>query len=97
MQERAESLNKWSLGFNEETAVPPKPSLYPGPLCQTTMERYIIEENSWNLEIHDFQQKSINRIEEEAEREVFDLQANVLREHHARHLRSGSFSFDPNL
>ena len=36
-------------------------------------------------------------MEKEAQREVLDLQANMLREQHRTHLTSGSFSFDPHL
>ena len=91
------SLNKWSLGFNDDLAVPPKPPLYPGPLCEITMERFIIKENSWKSMIWDFQQKRINHQEREAQREVADLQAMMLREQHIRHLSSGSFNFDQHL
>ena len=86
-------INKWFLGFNDDLAVPPKPPLYPGPLCKITMESFIIEENSWKSMIWDFQQKRINHQEREAQREVADLQAMMLREQHVMHLSSGSFSF----
>ena len=36
-------------------------------------------------------------MEKGAQREVFDLQANMLCEQHRTHLTSGSFSFDPHL
>ena len=75
----------------------PKPPLYPCLLCEITIERFIIEENSWKSMIWDFQQKRINHQEREAQREVADLQAMMLREQHVMHLSSGSFSFDQHL
>jgi hypothetical protein len=44
-----------------------------------------------------FQQTRQNQMEKEAQRDVFDLQANMLREQHRTHLASGSFSYDPHL
>jgi hypothetical protein len=61
------------------------------------MERFIIKENSWKSMIWDFQQKKINHQEREAQREVADLQAMMLREQHIRHLSFGSFNFDQHL
>ena len=36
-------------------------------------------------------------MEKEAQRDVFDLQDNMLREHHVAHLTYGGFTYDPHL
>ena len=96
-EQRFPTLNNWSLGFNEETAVPPKPPPYPGPLELIQHCRWREEENFWKSQIMNFQQTRQNQMEKEAQRDVFDLQDNKLREHHIAHLTYGGFTYDPHL